>query len=293
MSQGGVMKAIRRACICCVAFGLAPSIAWAIDGDGAPAPLPDKPSQKVLQAMRESSTEGHPDLHGQFQGILRYEKGDYAGAMKYFLVGARYADKVSQLSIGLLYLNGQGVAKDPATAYAWIALSAERNYPQFVATRDSILAQLNPQQRAQGSDILKPLMAEYGDAVAKPRLIAQLQQEKLHMTGSSLGFDDSLAAYTLAQFSSQLTWGAAGLDPGDPMPRCDLGAVEGGVITGCGDFWADNRWNSAAYFKATDRLWSGTVKVGPLQTVRNRSTPTPLSTSPIPSTDQTQEGTHP
>jgi hypothetical protein len=291
------MKALCRAFICSVALGLVPSIASAVDGDQAPAAPTDQQLQHTLKSMSENSTEGHPDLHGQFGGILRYEKGDYAGAMKYFLLGARYADKVSQLSIGLMYLNGQGVPKDPVTAYAWIALSAERNYPKFVDTRDSVWAQLDPEQRDKANEILKQLMAEYGDAVAKPRMVAQLQQGKLHMTGSPAGVDDAvLEQSTLAQFSTQLTGaavGAAGLDAGDPLPDCGLGAVEGGVITGCGEFWAENRWNSRTYFKAEDSFWSGTVKVGDLQKVHNSPTPAALSTSPAPPTDQADGGTNP
>jgi uncharacterized protein len=275
------MKTLRYAFICCVAFGISPSLTFAFDGDQASAS--DKQLQRTLEAMKENSTQGHPDLHGQFEGILHYEKGDYAGAMKYFLSGARYADKMSQLSIGLLYLNGQGVAKDPVTAYAWIALSAERNYPKFVATRDGVWAQLDPAQREKANQMLQQLMAEYGDAVAKPRMVAQLQQEKLHMTGSPLGFGNFVSAITPGQYFGNLYGvglGAAGFDPGEPLiPYCGLGAVEGGVITGCGDFWADNRWNSRAYFKAADSQWSGTVKVGALQNVSKDSAPATSSTT--------------
>lgn len=289
------MKALRRALICCVVLALVPCVASAADGDQTSAPS-DQQLQHTLKSMSENSTEGHPDLHGQFGGILRYEKGDYAGAMKYFLLGARYADKVSQLSIGLMYLNGQGVSKDPVTAYAWIALSAERNYPKFVDTRNGVWAQLDSEQREKANEVLKQLMTDYGDAVAKPRLIAQFQQAKLHMTGSPAGVEGTLAQSTLAQFSTNLTGagvGAAGLDPGDPLPDCGLGAVEGGVITGCGDFWADNRWNSSAYFKAADSLWSGMVRVGTLQNVSNSPTPATPSTSSTPSTDQPDGSTNP
>ena len=282
------MKALRRVLICCAAFGFLPSIAFAFDGDQATAAASDRQLQRTLDAMKANSTEGHPDLHGQFGGILRYEKGDYQGAMKYFLLGARYADKVSQLSIGLMYLNGQGVAKDPVTAYAWIALSAERNYPKFVQTRDSVWAQLNPQQQAQATDMLRQLTAEYGDAVAKPRMIDELQQGKLHMTGSPIGFETFQSVNAPAQFFDNLigpTLGAAGPYPGEPQPDCGLGAVEGGVITGCGDFWADNRWNSTSYFKAADSFWNGTVKIGPLQQVTKKPTPAAPSTSPSPSSD--------
>ena len=137
--------------------------------------------------------------------------------------------------------------------------------------------------------MLTQLTAEYGDAVAKPRMTAQLQQGKLHMTGSPAGVEGTLAQSTFAQFSANLQGsgvGAAGLDAGDPLPDCGLGAVEGGVITGCGDFWAESRWNSNTYFKAQDSFWSGTVKVGPLQNVSKSSMPATSSPSPAGSADQ-------
>jgi uncharacterized protein len=195
-----------------------------------------------------------------------------------------------------MYLNGQGVPKDPVMAYAWIALSAERNYPKFVDTRDSVWAQLDPEQRDKANEILQQLTAQYGDAVAKPRMVAELQQGKLHMTGSHLGVAIFNSQATKAQFFGNLSGpglGAAGLDAGDPLPDCGLGSVEGGVMTGCGDFWAENRWNSKTYFKAQDSFWSGTVRVGALQNVSASSPPAAASTSSMPATDQPDGSTNP
>lgn len=84
----------------------------------APAPS-NSDTVQALNAMDKTYTEGHPDVINEFAGMHRYAAGDYSGAMKSFLIAASYADKPSQLSIGLMYLNGQGVQKDPATAWAW------------------------------------------------------------------------------------------------------------------------------------------------------------------------------
>ena len=100
--------------------------------------------QKMLRAMNDASTWYHPDLFGEFAGVKRYVNKNYADAMKYFEIGAYYADKFSQLSIGLMYVNGEGVPKDMLTGYAWIDIAAERDYPDFVATRDRVKAALTP-----------------------------------------------------------------------------------------------------------------------------------------------------
>ena len=73
------------------------------------ASMDDKASQEVLMAMGRTSTWGHPDEFGEFAGMSYYASGDYAKAMESFKLGARYADKLSQLSIGLMYLHGEGV----------------------------------------------------------------------------------------------------------------------------------------------------------------------------------------
>ena len=78
-------------------------------------PRADPQTERVLTAMNNASTWGHPDLFGEFAGMRLYSEGHYKAAMKYFKYGARYADKLSQLSIGLMYENGRGVGADPTS----------------------------------------------------------------------------------------------------------------------------------------------------------------------------------
>src|SRR5437899_10675907 len=84
--------------------------------------------KRTLQAMKGTSTWFHPDLFGEFTGIRYYTKHQYRDAMKYFEMGAYYADKLSQLSIGLMHVNGEGVPKDAAIALAWLNIASERGY---------------------------------------------------------------------------------------------------------------------------------------------------------------------
>ena len=57
-----------------------------------PPPVANPNIKRILQTMGESSTWGHPDLFGQFAGMQRLFEGDYEGALKYFKIGASYAD---------------------------------------------------------------------------------------------------------------------------------------------------------------------------------------------------------
>jgi uncharacterized protein len=229
----------------------------AVTAVAATNPMQDKQSQEVLTAMNRSSTWGHPDQFGEFAGMQHFAAGNYQAAMKYFLIGARYADKLSQLSIGLMYLNGQGVQKDPVTAFAWIAIAAERKYPQFVATRDEVWAQLDATQRERAKALVASLYDEYGDVVAKPRMALALRQGRSEMTGSYLGFQSSsVSSLTLEQFKGI-----------GPMPACGAKTIDGGAITGCGNIYAEWRWDPKQYFQTRDGAWTGTVSVGPLQKV--------------------------
>lgn len=221
------------------------SLAKAANND----PLNDPDVQKTLRAMADASTWYHPDLFGEFAGMRRYVHHDYAGALKYFKIGAYYADKLSQLSIGLMYVNGEGVEKDPLTGYAWLSVAAERKYPEFVATRDRIKASLTPAQLQQAQPILANLEAKYGDAVAKHRLIVQLHQGQMNITGSHTGFDSGVENAAAKQNCS----GQSVLVGGEAVPQA-----------GCAGFnlFASERWDPKLYFQARDAQWQGTVTVG-------------------------------
>jgi uncharacterized protein len=258
-----IMKHVCRRIVFGLLCSLLTALCMAAPDEQTPAPLQDKHSQEILQAMSRSSTWGHPDQYGEFMGIKRYAAGDYAGAMKYFLVGAHFADKPSQLCIGLLYLNGEGVQKDPVTAYAWIALAAERNFPQFVASREQVWAKLDAGQRDQAKALSEKLLADYGDAVAKPRLATQLRLARMQSTQARLGFVYDVQAYTAEQFFSAFHSHLA--NSGEPLPPCGEPAIKGSAITGCNDFYAESRWNPPKYFEVRDSSWLNTVNVGALQ----------------------------
>ena len=64
---------------------------------------------------------------------------------------------------------------DRALAHAWMVVAAERGYPMFVELRDRFAAGLTAEQRQRSQGIQQELMAEYGDAVAKPRIAEVLR----------------------------------------------------------------------------------------------------------------------
>lgn len=220
-----------------------------------PPPHANPTIKRILAAMDDASTYGHPDLFAQFAGMQRLFEGKYAGAMKYFKIGARYADKLSQISIGMMYLHGRGVSRDPAVACAWITLAAERGYPSYVSARDRVCAALSPAQHDQAAALLATLQPEYGDKVAKQRMKLALRNARNALTGSHLGHDSGVRLMALDQ---------------DHPVDCSGDTLNLGGVTvprrGCGRYDA-KLWNPEKYFAARDVQGFGTVTVGELQKV--------------------------
>lgn len=222
-----------------------------------PPPRSNPKIQGILEAMDHASTWGHPDLFGQFAGMRNLFEGRYRDAMKYFRYGARYADKLSQLSIGMMYLNGRGVAKDPAISCAWIALASERNYPTYVQARDRVCDALSATQHGLAMAQLDKLRREYGDGVAMQRMKLALLDAKRGLTGSRTGFDAGVR-----------TVAATDLDAMRAKTDCTgLSLFLGGVEVpreGCGTY-DPALLDPGKYFAARDAQWYGTVTIGTLQ----------------------------
>jgi len=225
----------------------------------------------VAKLGRVNPVRGYSDLTGFAHGMNAYAKRRYDDAMKFFLLGARFADKPSQLSIGLMYLNGEGVARDAATAYAWMDLAAERDYPDFVTTRDRVAAQLTAEERARADGIRATLAAEYGDAVAKRRVAGELGSVRLNTTGSRTGYDD-LSVRSASSTVSNGGGNCMGIG----------GIVIGNIVigeSGCGQAVRGlddvNPTDPKAYFALRDAQWKGTATVGPLQAVDESAPATP------------------
>ncbi|SEI46629.1 hypothetical protein SAMN04487997_0814 [Frateuria terrea] len=234
---------------------------------------PGKSADEVLAAMDRTSTYGHPDEFHEFAGMHCYMAGNYPCAMAHFLQAARYADKLSQLGIGLMYLNGEGASRDPVAAFAWVAIAAERKYPQFVATRDRIWAGLDATQRAAAAAMVDQLYPEYGDASAKPRMAKVLRRVASGMTGSLLGFGaSSIETMTPAQYLGLATMPGLASGSGGAMPPCGASSIDGAPITGCGNVYAQWRWDPKQYFESRDAARTGVVTVGPLEQVRRDAT---------------------
>jgi hypothetical protein len=237
-------------------------------GTDAQKPQIDENVERMLKDMADASTWGHPDLYGEFGGMRAYANGDYKSALTDFKFGALYADKLSQLTLGLMYDGGLGVAKDSATGCAWLMLAAERKVPKFVATRDNVCNALTPEQHVAANAAFAELAPRYGDAVAKLRLKHTFDMVLHNRLGSRTGYD-----------MGDVTYNECNVHGIPCKPQCDGHTVIliAGVHLpkdGCADkdFWAPERWNADIYFANRDAQWyRGVVDVGPVESAQQSS----------------------
>ena len=134
----------------------------------------DTRDQKVLSTR--TFLNAHPDLKHRTEGWVAYEAGDHAQAMQEFKRAALYADKLSQAMVAELLWKGLGVVADRAAAYAWSDIAAERGYPTFVRLREQYWSQLDETDRRRALEVGAALLAEYSDAVARPRMAEFLRK---------------------------------------------------------------------------------------------------------------------
>lgn len=134
--------------------------------------------------------ENAPGTQFTERGVRFFRQGDYKAAAGNFRLAARWADKLAQFNLGLMYVNGHGVERDPLRGWAWIRLSAERGYPKNVQVAEEIWNQLTDEHRKLAQRILEEeLEPEFGDEVAVPRTDREMKRMLARKTsgGSRVG----------------------------------------------------------------------------------------------------------
>ncbi len=207
---------------------------------------PAWPAEKGVRDSAIVSTDAflahHPDIRYRQLGLKAYDRKNYAQARTYFLIAAKFADKPSQGMVAEMLWNGEGAPVNRVEAAAWMSLAAERSYDMMVMRRDSFLGELSADERARAEEKRTELMADYGDAIAQPRLERLLRQALSSVTGSRTGVVGAVQILL-------------------PSPR--------GVMRVDGSqFYQDKFWRPAEYWHWQDQGWkpepTPKVDVGPV-----------------------------
>lgn len=148
------------------------------------ADVPPESSETMVNA---GFLDSHPDMMYRQWGVNALHRGKVDEAMENFRLAARYADKPAQGYLGEMYWFGVERPADRVMAFAWMDVAAERGYPLLVELRDQYWAALPLEQHEAAREQARLLAAEYGDAVARPRIDAVLIKGLRAMTGSRTG----------------------------------------------------------------------------------------------------------
>ena len=223
-----------------------------------PVARPENPTINPL-VLTEGFWNAHPDLKYRTKGVQAYDEGRHEDALRFFMRAAFYADKPSQAMVAEMLWNGEGQAKDPALAYAWMDLAAERKYTLFVQHRERYWSAMDAATRARAAAEGQELYATYGDAAAKPRITRLLRRELASITGSRTGAVGALTVIVRGPGGSTRT-------------------IDGSQL------FNPKYWNPNRYQAWQDAIWAkpriGQVDVGAVETVRDA----PMPDSRIPAT---------
>ncbi len=108
--------------------------------------------ETAIEAWRPLAEAGH--LEAQVSLAEFYLNGlgvaaDPAAAVAWYRRAAEAGDPVAQLNLGDLYARGFGIARDPFEAFVWFDLAGRQGKRWAAGRRDQMGAQLDPAQRAE------------------------------------------------------------------------------------------------------------------------------------------------
>lgn len=212
----------------------------------AQPPVPDADHSLTRRLARDPVFQNaHPDLH--YRALATQARGDGKAelARRHDRMAARYADKLSQAALAEMYHTGEGGERNPALAYAWMDLAAERGTPWLVALRESYWAGLDQPDRARAVAEGRTLYETFGDPAAKPRLETLMRTTRNAVTGSRLGaISNGLRIY-----------------PGDSAGNATAGRDLYPVTAE--ELYPDRYWVPALYWAAQDQGLEAAVDIGP------------------------------
>lgn len=167
-------------------------------------------------------------------GLRASESGNTALAHASYVRAARDANKIAQFKLGLMYLEGYRGPSDPERAWAWMELSAERQYPQFREVADQLWMTFDEGEQATAQQILQEeLRPVFSDKVAVPRVAAEMRRTYRAQTGTRVGFGGG----SLRVLESQ--------NLRDPPPATTNRSLLDGVVIGRdgASFYVKDKWD--------------------------------------------------
>ncbi len=132
------------------AFALVLALAGCADQDEDPAPVvPPLPAETVQRAEFGDAT-------AQFKLAEHYlvtEPDNPARVLGWLRESARRGYPLAQTSLGVLYLNGDGVQLDRVEAYAWFTLAADQGESSALEAEAALSIELSEEELAHAKEL--------------------------------------------------------------------------------------------------------------------------------------------
>lgn len=124
--------------------------------------------------LERAARKGHTDAAATL-GLLLFQNGNRVTAMRWLRQAAEAGEPRALLLIGTALYNGDGIASDPVTAYAYVSRSAAQGLAQAKATLADMDQIMPLDQRQKGLALAKKLAAvrTSGIAGAQPKALTK------------------------------------------------------------------------------------------------------------------------
>ncbi len=130
---------------------------------------------RALLYLEQAARTGHADAAATL-GIILFQNNDRPAAMKWLRIAAEGGEPRAMLLYGTALYNGDGIAPDPVTAYAFISRAAAQGLDPAKATLADLDAAMPLAQRRKGIALAKTKLAppaRPAPAAAAPRVTAK------------------------------------------------------------------------------------------------------------------------
>lgn len=142
----------------------------------AQSPLPPGSAPSHQAALRKIAVDECPGVEHFLPGVYYYCVGrrafarqNYPKARSMYEIASAWGSKQAQFMLGIGYFKGDAGVLNRPLGLAWLALSAERGTPYFVAVLRSAEKHASAQEKASADRLLATMRAKYGDARAAHR----------------------------------------------------------------------------------------------------------------------------
>jgi len=133
-------------------------------GKGVPIDL-----ARAQRYLEQAARKGHVDAATTL-GVLLFQNGNRAGAMRWLKKAAEAGEERAMLLYGTALFNGDGVARDPILAYAFVSRAAAKGLGAAQATLADLDKAIPSAQREKGLAMAEAMLSP--KAVAAPTAAA-------------------------------------------------------------------------------------------------------------------------